>query len=449
MEGAGVKRPADDGTKAPTDGQTSPSSNKKQKTSNGNRNGYRPRPYQQHQNKHFGKPRGPQATYSTGPPGSNPIGELKNGLAYLESGQFSEEARFHAQELQKIIFGYKEPNPETAAENGKPEDGTTDTVVKSRDTKQAADRIDASPFASSNYVTEQTPTEKAKYGIVPANKATGPTEAEKPGSLPLLPTITDLALLSAPFTHTSTLPAYVQPTTTNCYEPLEFLGDAYIEVIATRLIHNRFPDLNVGQWANLRSFLVQNETLNKFSKAYGFDQQIAATQPEKNNEKTWTKIVADVFEAYVAAIILSDPQNGFVIAENWLQALWKPKIAEWLQGGGKNAGQEAISPDAKVDLQKLLTTKGTRIEYAEERPMELIKEGNITRFYMGVYFTGFGHDKVRLGSGIGKSKNLAGVEAAKDAFIKNMPLIQTLHKQKLAYDIENKKGSKSVSRGFR
>ena len=75
--------------------------------------------------------------------------------------------------------------------------------------------------------------------------ATPPVPRNSKG-LPMLPPITDLRLLSAPFTHTSTLPHYIAPTSTNTYEPLEFLGDAYLEIIATRLIFDRYQQHNVG-----------------------------------------------------------------------------------------------------------------------------------------------------------------------------------------------------------
>jgi ribonuclease III len=256
------------------------------------------------------------------------------------------------------------------------------------------------------------------------------------GKMPPLPNITDLKMLTAPFTHSSTLPAYVPPTRFNTYEPLEFLGDAYIEIIATRLIHDRVPDCNVGQKSNLREQLVKNETLAQYSRNYNFTERIKVAGSEMQAGRASTKILADVFEAYVAAVILSDAVQGFEIAEKWLCQVWEPKVEEWIKSGaGKyTIDTEAISMDIKSELQKYLVSKGSKLEYIEDRPMELIKEGNKTIFYVSVYLTGWGYNRAKLGSGTGRNKQIAGAEAAKNAFIHGKAIVEDAHKRKKEYD---------------
>ena len=117
------------------------------------------------------------------------------------------------------------------------------------------------------------------------------------------------------------------------YERLEFLGDAYLGVIASNLIFSHFPHLPPGKQTTLRSNLVNNETLMHFSRAYGFDEKLQISgffahhmrdsESPKGN-KGFNKILADVFEAYVAAIVLSDPENGISRLEKWLKELWTP-----------------------------------------------------------------------------------------------------------------------------
>ncbi|KAF2423328.1 ribonuclease III, partial [Tothia fuscella] len=239
--------------------------------------------------------------------------------------------------------------------------------------------------------------------------------------LPALPPITDLVLFNAPFTHTSALAAYIPPTNTNSYEPLEFLGDAYLEVIATRLIHSRFPLHNVGQKAGLRELIVKNETLASYAKAYGFDTRVRTSESVKQTAgPAWTKVLADVFEAYVACIIIQTPhEKGFVTAEQWLTDLWAPKILEWKAKGdgvrsATQVGQEKAM-DAKSDLNRLVVGKESKVEYREERPMEMIMPGNRQNFFMGVYLTGLGFTDQQLGVGEGRSKQIAGMAAAMDA----------------------------------
>jgi ribonuclease-3 len=232
-------------------------------------------------------------------------------------------------------------------------------------------------------------------------------------------------------------------TNTNTYEPLEFLGDAYLELIATRLIHERFPQHTVGQKAGLRELLIRNDTLATYSREYAFGDRVKVAGCERadTNSKAWIKILADVFEAYVACVILSDDQNGFNIAEKWLWELWEPRVRDWREkGDGKATGdQEHASSDVKSMLQKYVVAKGVKLEYLEERPMEHIKDGNRTTFFMGVYLTGWGYTKVRLGSGSGRSKQIAGAEAAKDAFVTGGTIVSACHQKKVDHERLNKK----------
>src|SRR5262249_44746159 len=146
--------------------------------------------------------------------------------------------------------------------------------------------------------------------------------------LPPLPPITEPYLEQAAFTHNSynadTRGKGVNTDQIN-YERLEFLGDAYIELVASRLLYNRFPHLDVPQQSHLRENLVKNETLGKFSESYGLPDRLKHGGHIKES-KAWTKIIADVFEAYVAAIALSNPNDGFSIVEKWLTELWAPQL---------------------------------------------------------------------------------------------------------------------------
>lgn len=43
--------------------------------------------------------------------------------------------------------------------------------------------------------------------------------------------------------------------------------------------------------------------------------------------KRWTKTKSDIFEDYVAAVILSRPEGGgFQLVERWLTSLWLPEL---------------------------------------------------------------------------------------------------------------------------
>lgn len=119
------------------------------------------------------------------------------------------------------------------------------------------------------------------------------------------------------------------------YERLEFLGDAYIELFASRLIYESYSHLPAGRMSQVRELLVKNETLAELSRSYGFDQQIAVgaeigellRDSHGRGNKGYNKIVGDVFEAYVAAVVLSDFEGrGFERAEGWCRDLWEAKL---------------------------------------------------------------------------------------------------------------------------
>jgi ribonuclease III len=362
-------------------------------------------------------------------PSESALVNLDNGLIFVESSHdISDEAKEHARQLRRLII----QNSSNSPTNGNsPSNGDVHVNGDAKKVEKNDHTAVPPPFP-----LNQTPAP-----VATTNSSAAPNSTTK--RLPPLPPITDLTLLSAPFTHTSTLPHYMPATNTNTYEPLEFLGDAYLELIATRLIHERFPQHTVGQKSGLREILIRNDTLASYSREYGFGDRVKVIGIERadTNSKAWVKIQADVFEAYVACVILSDDQNGFKIAEKWLWELWEPRVLEWREkGDGKNTGdQEHASSDVKSMLQRYVVAKGVKLEYLEERPMEHIKDGNRTTFFMGVYLTGWGYNKVRLGSGSGRSKQIAGAEAAKDAFITGGTIVRDSHQKKLDHDRSNKK----------
>lgn len=218
--------------------------------------------------------------------------------------------------------------------------------------------------------------------------------------LPPLPPISSTSLLRAVFSHSST-------NAKLNYESLEFLGDAYIEIAATRLIHARFNHLALGQKAQLREALVNNTTLAKYASGYGMGERIiSATETFK--AEGWTKVLADVFEAYVAGVVLSNGENGFEMAEEWLVAVWAEKLLEVLPEKGKKADEEG-----KVELAKMLLVPGVKLDYKKEK--EEMPVAGRHSFTVAVYLNGWHYKNEWLGEGEGVSVKEAGMAAARDA----------------------------------
>ncbi|GAM86757.1 hypothetical protein ANO11243_047760 [Dothideomycetidae sp. 11243] len=201
----------------------------------------------------------------------------------------------------------------------------------------------------------------------------GNTVPRKPFILPELPAILPGQYSDVWYVHRSVSDVVSSNASRELnYERLEFLGDSYLSIFASTLIFSRFPHLLPGQQSTLRQALVCNDTLMRFSRAYGFDKIVQVTgtdltgfgleaalrnhTPLKGN-KGLNKILADVFEAYVAAAILSDAERGFRKVEKWLTELWTPILLE--NQGRTFAGISQVKTDfsflprpKKIDAQE-------------------------------------------------------------------------------------------------
>ncbi|CAE7008258.1 hypothetical protein P3342_002820 [Pyrenophora teres f. teres] len=246
--------------------------------------------------------------------------------------------------------------------------------------------------------------------------------------LPPLPPIGEPHLHEAVFTHRSAIFDPSIPGSTLGqdlsldYERLELLGDAYIELIASRALYNRFPHVDVPELCMWRERLVENSTLGRFSHAYGFPDRLKHRAMWDKTSKQYQKVVADIVEAYVAAIVLSDPDNGFEAAEAWLTELWAPQLLGFREKIIEN-------PQARNELNRLVLGKDVKLITKEEKPMSY-DENSIQCYHIGIYLTGWGYNDEWLGSGHGQNKVQAGVAAAADALKRDSPVLKDAIRQK-------------------
>ena len=252
-------------------------------------------------------------------------------------------------------------------------------------------------------------------------------------TLPDLPSVGDPSLAAVPFTHRCSAEKEGLPGPEESYERLEFLGDAYVEVICSRLLYRKYPDLPPGRLSQIRELLVRNETLGSFALAYKFDERIVLpssyTEGRGAPKKLLIKTFGDVFEAYVAAVILSDQQNGFAIAEAWLIQLWMPRLP------GNEEYELPKNKLAKQDLARKIMGKGVNVEYKVEEEQAIKKEGKIW-YTVGAYITGWGWEHQHLGSGKALSIGEAGTRAAMQALL--TPLTAQIGAVKRVHDAKVK-----------
>jgi len=254
---------------------------------------------------------------------------------------------------------------------------------------------------------------------------------------PPLPPLPPLAphLEKAVFTHASlAVQDPDKPEHVN-YERLEFLGDAHLELMASQVIFERYSSSTPGKMSAVREELVKNDTICNFARQYGLDKRlnigIGNAQPRE-----WVKVHGDLFEAYVCAVVLSDPNphTGFDTAKKWVTALWEPMLA--------NLGMMMVTDiKSKELLGKLVLVPGVKLHYVDEKGFIHNKAKGTQTYFIGVYLNGWGYENQHLGSGIGDSKNAAGQEAAKKAL--ENPLLNSIKAKRAAY-LDQKEKEKAL-----
>ncbi|MBQ8192474.1 MAG: ribonuclease III [Bacilli bacterium] len=200
---------------------------------------------------------------------------------------------------------------------------------------------------------------------------------------------TNINLYSAAVTHSSF--TNENPSYPN-YERLEFLGDAVLEIIISEYLYKE-RKLEEGVMTRMRASYVCEEACATYAKEIGLDLDIKLGSGENLNQT----ILADVFEAFVAAIYLD---QGFDFTKKFVLNI----ITKYIEDGVE------FLHDYKSTLQELVQTVKKSIVY------EVIEE------------TGPAHNKtftsivkidgIKMGKGTGNSKKASEQEAARDALSK-------------------------------
>lgn len=108
-------------------------------------------------------------------------------------------------------------------------------------------------------------------------------------------------------------------------ERLEFLGDAVINVIVGKYLFNRYPNENEGFLTKIRTKLVNGSMLAQLCSYTGIQKfMIVSRQIEDNNGRNNRKLMEDVFEAFIGAMIID--LNSYDTIETWLINLIEDNI---------------------------------------------------------------------------------------------------------------------------
>ena len=126
---------------------------------------------------------------------------------------------------------------------------------------------------------------------------------------------------------------------------LEFFGDAVVELVLTRHLFFRYPELQEGDLTKIRSAVVNQDSLAKFARSIELGKYMQFGQGEIDSHGSEREsTISDAFEALAAAVYLD---GGYDEAEKFILAVFTREI-----------------PDPR-DMLATLNPKGILQEYAQ------------------------------------------------------------------------------------
>ncbi len=210
----------------------------------------------------------------------------------------------------------------------------------------------------------------------------------------------DLALLRQAFTHRSYLNEH-RGEVAGHNERLEFLGDAVLELVATRFLYEKFPTHPEGDLTAYRSALVNANTCAQAATEIGMNDYLLLSRGEqKDTGRARGVLLANAFEALVGAVYLD---QGYDAAKEFISKNLLVKI------------DDIIKNRLWQDSKSLLQEKAQEHESATPRYSVLRESGpdHDKHFTVGVHVR-----EELLAEGEGKSKQEAEQAAARNALDK-------------------------------
>ena len=210
----------------------------------------------------------------------------------------------------------------------------------------------------------------------------------------------DTSLLEQAFIHSS----YVNenpdsPLSDN--ERLEFLGDALLSFIVTEKLYHEFPHLAEGELTEIRVSLIREETLAQLASELNLgDYLYLAKGEELTGGRHRQSNLADTFEALIGAIFLD---QGLTATRDFVLRKLHSQL-EQIKTEGIGQNYKALLQEFTQAKYKLLPTY---------RIVEVSGPDHDKNFTVEVTL----EDRI-LGTGSGKSKRSAEMEAAHSAWEK-------------------------------
>lgn len=142
-----------------------------------------------------------------------------------------------------------------------------------------------------------------------------------------------------------------------CNERLEFLGDSVLSIVVSRYLFATYEQEGEGVLTNMRKDVVCAEALARYARRIGIgDCLYLGNGEEASGGRDKENILADAFEALLAAIYLDAGEDGMTVISSFLLPLVQKDLSE-LESRG-------IDGDYKTPLQQFVQqTEGDVLEY--------------------------------------------------------------------------------------
>jgi ribonuclease III len=167
-------------------------------------------------------------------------------------------------------------------------------------------------------------------------------------------------LLLSALTHASTKLAAGRSN-----ERLEFLGDAVLGTIVSRILFEEHPDFEEGRMTKARAQIVSRHSIAEIGQKLGLQEFVVVGKMFATREHIASSVLSNAVEALVAAIYLDggiDAATAFV--ERHFRGLiehaatepggrdWKSLLGQWAQTNGQPAPKYVVLSIAGADHSK-------------------------------------------------------------------------------------------------
>ena len=177
----------------------------------------------------------------------------------------------------------------------------------------------------------------------------------------------NLGLYQLALRHTSASKATAIEGFRESNERLEYLGDAVLGMVIAEFLFKKYPYKDEGFLTEIRSRIVNRETLNGIARQIGLDTLIEYDGNRTRSLPTRTSMYGDALEALVGAVYLD---KGFQFSRRFVlkellshydiesivqnNVNFKSRLIEWAQRAGKEIRFEILSEKGNSHFREFI-----------------------------------------------------------------------------------------------